>query len=310
MTAVDVTFANGTLRLAGELHRPAGGQPWPAVVAIHPASGGERNDPFYDHLKTELPRHGIAALVFDRRGSGGSDGDFETASFDDLAGDVLAAVEYLRARPDVDGSRVGLHGTSQGGWIAPIAAARDPSIACIVAVSACGVTPAAQMDYGVAFHLQQAGYSQPVIDQAIALRQRVNDYFRGRATREDTAAALRPFEAEPWFEQAYIYPSKELPTDVTQSKWHFEMDYEPLAIWREVHHPTLFLFASQDEWVPVEASIANFKAATSHLPSATFQQIANTDHLMRNRSGAQTGHTSKEYLDTLIQWLISTLRPT
>jgi len=36
-------------------------------------------------LKSELPEHRIAVFIFDRRGSGASEGDFETADFEDLA---------------------------------------------------------------------------------------------------------------------------------------------------------------------------------------------------------------------------------
>ena len=75
-----------------------------------------------------MPEHGIAVLIFDRRGSGASQGDFQTADFEDLAGDVIAAVDYLQSRPDIDKSKIGLHGTSQDAWIAPIAAEHKQGI--------------------------------------------------------------------------------------------------------------------------------------------------------------------------------------
>lgn len=153
MIVEETLVPSQSITLAGMLLKPETNIPSPAMVVVHPASGGKRSDPFYDHLKSELPRHGIALLIFDRRGSGGSGGNFETADFDDLASDVISAVEYLQSRTDIDPMEIGLHGTSQGAWIAPIAAMRKQDIACIVAVSASGVSPANQMNYGVAFHL-------------------------------------------------------------------------------------------------------------------------------------------------------------
>jgi dipeptidyl aminopeptidase/acylaminoacyl peptidase len=303
MKSEEILFSNQTVKLAGTLYKPKTKPPYPAIVVIHPASAGERTDPFYEHLKIELPQHGIAAFIFDRRGSGASQGDFETADFNDLAGDVISAVEHLQARPDIDTTKIGLHGTSQGAWIAPIAAARKPDIAFLVAVSASGVSPADQMDYGVAFHLQKDGFDQTIIAKAIELRNLVNEYFRGHVSREEAAAELSLFEQEPWFEKAYLYPSNELPMDVTQSKWHYELDYEPLSIWKEVRQPTLFLFAEVDEWVPIEQGMLNYKQATSHLKDITLTQIRGTDHLMQKT----TGETSKEYLDVLIGWLKSRL---
>lgn len=243
----------------------------------------------------------MAVLVFDRRGAGASEGHFETADFADLAGDVVAAVEYLQSRPDIDQARIGLHGTSQGGWIAPIAAVRRPDIALVVAVSASGVSPADQMNYGVAFHLAKSGFDQVAVDKAIELRNLVNEYFRGHVCREEAVAELGRFEHEPWYGSAYLSTSSRLPVDVTQSKWHYEMDYEPLSVWRDIRQPTLFLFAGVDEWVPTEQSTINYRKATAHLSDVTLQQIHGTDHLMCDHTGEQ----SKEYLTTLIDWLTS-----
>lgn len=304
MKSEEIRFPNQDIELAGTLYCPESNPPHPALVVVHPASGGERTDPFYDHLKSELPEQGIAVLVFDRRGSGASEGEFQTADFEDLAGDVISGVEYLQTRPDIEKGKIGLHGTSQGAWIAPIAAARKSDIACIVVVSASGVSPAEQMNYGVAFHLEQAGLDQSVIGEVIRLRNLVNEYFRGRVSREEVAAELSRYEHETWYEQGYLYPSRELPVDITQSKWHYEMDYEPLTIWKQVKQPTLFLFAEVDEWVPIKQSMANYESATTHLQDVTLRQIQETDHLMHD----QMGEISKEYQDMLIRWLTSQLK--
>jgi len=304
-----VSFQNKNIKLVGALCRPESTQPSPAVIAVHPASAGERTDPFYDHLKIELPKRGMAALIFDRRGIGESEGDFETADFGDLAEDVAAAVTYLESRTDIDGSKIGLHGTSQGAWIAPVAAMKKPEIASIVAVSACGVTPAEQMDFGVAFHLLQDGYDQTVINKVIQLRTLVNEYFRGHLAREYVAAELSRYEPESWFKNAYLFPSRDLPFDVTTSKWHYEMDYEPLSVWRTVHQPALFLFAGTDEWVPVEASMKNYQSATSHMDDVTLRRIDGTNHLMSVSSDEGTPDPSQEYLDVLLDWLTARLNP-
>lgn len=271
MKSEEIRFTNQNIQLVGTLYRPESKPPHPVIIVVHPASGGERTDPFYDHLRAELPKHGIAVLIFDRRGAGASEGDFRTADFEDLAGDVIAGIEYLQTRPDIEKSKIGLHGTSQGAWIAPIVAARKPDIACVVAVSASGVSPAEQMNYGVAFHLAKDGFDRAAVEEAIRLRNLVNEYFRGHVSREETAAELSRFEHLPWYEQSYLYPGRELPVDITQSKWHYEMDYEPLTIWGKVRQPTLFLFAEVDEWVPIGQSMVNYRNATAHLPDASLR---------------------------------------
>jgi alpha/beta superfamily hydrolase len=305
MASEEVSFLNQNIKLAGTLYKPESNAPYPAMVVVHPASEPERGHVFYEHLISTLPQHGMGVLVFDRRGSGASEGDFQTADFEDLAGDVISAVEYLQSRSDVDKTKIGLHGTSQGAWIAPIASARKPDIAFIVVVSASGVSPAAQMDYGVAFHLEQAGFERAVIEKALELRTLVNEYFRGHVDRETAAEELHLYETEPWFKQAYLFMSHELPADITQSKWHYEMDYEPLSVWAQVDQPVLFLFAAVDEWVPIEQSMLNYKQAVRHIRDVTIKQIANTNHLMSTSHEDGPLEISGEYLNVLIDWLVS-----
>jgi uncharacterized protein len=174
----------------------------------------------------------------------------------------------------------------------------------IVVVSASGVSPADQMNYGVAFHLEKAGFDQSLIDKALELRNLVNKYYRGQVSREKVAAELRRYENEPWFEKAYLSSSIKLPMDITQSKWFYEMDYEPLSIWKKVKQPALFLFAEVDEWVPIDQSIINYKNATVHLNDVTIKQ-SQRDGPPHEQSGH--GEPANEYLNLLLDWLTSRL---
>ena len=69
-------------------------------------------------------------------------GDWNNASFDDLAGDVAAAFLYLKTRRDIDAADIGLMGISQAGWIMPLAANREAGIAFLISISGAGVSPA------------------------------------------------------------------------------------------------------------------------------------------------------------------------
>ena len=86
-----------------------------------------------------LSRNGIAVLRYDDRGVGASKGTFATATTMDFADDAEAAFSFLAARPEVDPKRVGIAGHSEGGVIAPILAARNPSIAFIVLLAGPGL---------------------------------------------------------------------------------------------------------------------------------------------------------------------------
>lgn len=131
-------FSSGGVDLAGHLARPrsAPGSWVPGLVMCHgfPLGTGTgalsaRSFPeLADRIATEL---GWEVLVFTFRGCGTSDGDF---SFQGWLDDLLAAVAFMRTQPDVSDVWVGGFGT--GGALAISAAARDPQIRGVAAVSA------------------------------------------------------------------------------------------------------------------------------------------------------------------------------
>ena len=306
MSSVEsIQFAHHDAHFAGTLYKPATSGRAPVVIVVHAAQGGERTYPFYQHLTIHLPAAGIGVLLYDRRGSGESTGRFETADFALLAADAHAAVTTLAQRSDIDAQRIGVYGISQGGWIAPLVAALYPTIALLVIVSGCGVTPAEQMSYSARTALEQAGYPMPTREYVAALRQRVNAYYRGTLPRARVQAEINDVRSQPWFPLAFL--TAELPEDVRRSKWFYEMDYEPVAVWRKLQQPTLFLYAEHDAWVPIEESIRSYRAATAHMDDVTIEQIRGTDHFMSDpQSGTDAGSSgcvSTSYLSVLQTWL-------
>jgi alpha/beta superfamily hydrolase len=90
-------------------------------------------------LADHLTRAGIAVLRYDDRGVGKSTGDHAAATTADFTTDALAAFEYLRDRPDITPTRIGMIGHSEGGLIAPLAASKESAIPWIVLLAGPGV---------------------------------------------------------------------------------------------------------------------------------------------------------------------------
>ena len=151
-----IEFAGGDgTRLAGTLTPPPALADFPAVVAVHAANGGTRAAPLLRHLASFLPPLGVATFTYDRRGEGASAGQ-PGAPLAVLAADARAAVSAIAEHPGVMPRCVGLWGHSQGGWIAPMAAAGNDMVAFLIAVAASGVTPHDQMIYATANQMRAA----------------------------------------------------------------------------------------------------------------------------------------------------------
>jgi len=148
----EVSFqSSAAVRIAGTLTRPRGRASVPAVLLVAGSGPQNRNEliayhrPFHvwaDHLT----RQGFAVLRVDKRGVGDSTGDYNTSNSEDLAKDVMAGIEYLKTRSDIDAQKIGLIGHSEGGTIAAMVAARTADIAFIVMLAGPGI-PAADILY-------------------------------------------------------------------------------------------------------------------------------------------------------------------
>ena len=134
----------------------------------------------------------------------------------------------------------------------PVGKARHPGVVVFhaasgggrdfhAAVSAPGVSPAAQMDYAAARALRASDQPPGVIERALRVRAVVNDYYRGRVAESQAEQAVAEVRNEPWFGQVFLPNAGDLPRSPTQTKWHTEMDYDPLNAISRVRVPIVFL---------------------------------------------------------------------
>lgn len=144
--AEEVRFTNAAagLELTGTVTIPDGVGPFPGVVLVSGAGAQDRDGSMFGHrpmlvIADHLTRRGIAVLRFDDRGVGGSEGDFGTATPEDLSTDVEAAAAFLAARPSVAADGVGVAGHSDGALAAALAARRDDGIAFLVMLAGSGL---------------------------------------------------------------------------------------------------------------------------------------------------------------------------
>lgn len=162
----DVTFKSGDVVLTGTLRVPLTKGRHPAIFLLQGSGDVARDgESFYaDHFA----RQGIATLVYDKRGTGSSGGDYRDQSLNDEAADALAGVHYLQSRKDITAKRVGLYGRSHGGIVVPLAASLSNDVAFIINVSGAGVPPYQQVTYQAEAQMRRDGFSETEIAEALA----------------------------------------------------------------------------------------------------------------------------------------------
>ena len=307
-----VKFASAKITLAGTLVLPEGAHRYPAVVLFH-GSGPQTRD-----LSTArwFAGQGFAALAYDKRGVGESDGDFRAVPFMELCDDGLAGIDYLKSRSDIDAKRIGVWGLSQGGWLGPLAASRSPEVAFVIAVSGPGVSPGEQMIVYYANELRDRGMSENDVREASAVRRDIWNYMSTGRDYEKVRGELEKAQTKPWFGQARAQQDDSfgvLPTPDQLGKpvgrsliwFKHEAIYDPVPALRALSVPALFLFGEKDRLIPVEESVAVIKRvqAEDRYHDFTIRELPNDDHGMYLVSSHGNGAIDPEYLKTMREWL-------
>lgn len=135
-----VVFENEGQKLYGMLHLPDGVHRAPVVALFHGFTG-TKIEPhrIFVKMARELMRKGIAALRFDFRGSGESEGDFVDMTVEGEISDALRSLDFLQAQPELDPHRVGVLGLSLGGLVAACVAGRDARVKSLALWAALGL---------------------------------------------------------------------------------------------------------------------------------------------------------------------------
>lgn len=253
-----VGFVNGDIQLAGSLLLPMDEGPHPAVVFVHGAEFGNRDT--YRLFATHFARRGIAALIYDKRGTGESSGSFSEATFDDLSDDALAAVGFLQDHPAIDPDRIGLMGWSQGGWVLPIAAQSD-KVAFLIPVVPSGLNAGVQAAWLSGNQLHLRGLDAGSIETA----------RRGWGMMYSTLQLV----------DAGVMPSMA----GVPGFWFHSLDphLDPYDQWSQVDQPVLAIWGETDCQVPSADSLPVFQEA--------LRAGGNTDFTLRVFPGASHGMT-------------------
>ena len=279
----EVAIPYGDVTLYGVLTVPPTEGPHPAVALITGAAGPEGRSgvaswTHIDHAH-RFAAQGFACLRYDPPGTGRSDGERGVDALDTRAEEAVAAAEFLRTRPDVDATHVGLWGISQGGWVIAMAAAESPQeIAFLIMVSGTTVSVAEQQVYGVRTQSEAAGVVGDDLTTAVLVARLLIDWqIPEPIYREANEADLGRLEPGPWTEFAalvYGEPPEDPRQEIEQVIDILErIDQETWAgslYLGELYIPNLRRVAPGQEAAAMEAAASSLLAG----PADYFRRVA------------------------------------
>lgn len=185
----DVVFESDGTKCAAWLYRPASGSPSPCVVMAHGFSAVREQR--LDAYAERFAQAGIAVLLFDYRHFGASAGEpRQLLSIRRQLRDWQAAVAAARMQPGIDPARIALFGSSFSGGHVQALAARDPTVAAVIAqVPFCdGLRNLPALGIAHALRLTMAGLR----DVLTIMLGRKPYYISAVGVRGDRAAMVTP----------------------------------------------------------------------------------------------------------------------
>ena len=286
----DVTFRNeiAGISLAGTLTLPPGNGKFPGVVLITGSGPQDRDEALLGHkpflvLADHLTRKGIAVLRVDDRGVGKSTGDFKAATSADFATDVEAGLAFLKTRSEIDPSKLGLIGHSEGGMIAPLVASRNPSVAFIVMMAGTGVSGAEILPAQVTAIAEASGEPhEKAVLKGANNRQLITMIAQ---SADEQALVKKMMELNP----ALSAEQSRAQLKQFQSPWfRYFLTYDPAVALRKVKCPVLAINGEKDMQVLPAQNLPAIRKALTEGGNTRFEveQMPGLNHLFQT---AKTG---------------------
>ena len=323
----DVTYENkkAGVKLAGTFTWPRTLGPFPAVLLITGSGPQDRNEALLGHrpflvLSDHLTRHGIAVLRVDDRGVGGSTGSTMNSTTEDFAGDVLAGIEYLKSRKEVNVAQIGLIGHSEGGLIAPMVAANSSDVAFIVMMAG----PGMRGDEILTAQGEALGKASGEPAGVIAKNRELQEQMFAIIRSEHDTAVMEKKMREAWARTMAQLPEADQKSmnapgaldaqiKMTLTPWfRYFINYDPVPALKKVKCPVLAMNGEHDRQVPT-GNLAKIAAALEAGENKDYEivKLAGLNHLFQtSKTGsieeyAQIPETlSPVALELISEWIL------
>lgn len=295
--------ARTTATLAAELATPVSSRPRGTMLMIY-GSGPAPKEAFDPWAFWFLSR-GFSVLVYDKRGSGRSSGDWRLTGLETLAEDAKAVVSAA-AKIGLRGPLLGW-GASQAGWILPQLSA-DGALDGFIMHAGSAMRPGDLILAQVEAELRAYGFSGDEIDRARAYYALDTDVSRGERPWEEINAA---YEAVSASGAEWLLGPPAARDAPERTLIRLMADFDPGPYWRSNRAPVLALFGSKDWVVPAGANLAALERMTAPGASLSASIIPDANHLMFK---AETGlrdeyptrsHVVPQYFAEIERWLVA-----
>ena len=294
----EVTFVNEKEgnTLVGTLTIPEGEGPFPAMVLVSGSGQQDRDEELMNHrpfwiIADYCALHGIAVLRYDDRGIGGSTGEVENATTMDFSYDAEAAFNYLRNRKEINASKVGILGHSEGGIINFMVAARRPEVAFLVSLAGPSVNGIEVLKEQQAAILRASGMSEEAVQFSSSANAQLFDIIEASNDRVEADSLMRQL-VKGWGYNEEL--TEQTVSQMTMPWMYYFLKYDPTEAIVKTNCPALLLNGSKDLQVIASQNLPGYEKIIADYGKTNLilRELPDLNHLFQH---CETGSPNEYY---------------
>ncbi len=290
----DFTFMSNDLKLSGTLWKP-GTSNEKALFFVTTSQGNDRSG---NNAEAQyFTKLGYTVFNYDKRGTGKSEGDWQSATIEELCKDDMNALRFFSETTGIPLSKTVIKGSSQGGIKVPYILTRLSEIGFGISVS-CPSGSLLESDLNNWQQRNQKNIGKENIQVAANVQKSAFNYVAGNITYESLQKVKNKYIDEEWMNYVWI-PEQEIQKDP-------KLNFSGLPYFKELVQPILVIQGLSDEVIPI-SSYKIIKEAISVSKASIFNVITlkNTSHSMTslNPEFPYFQVLAPDYLSSMTTWL-------
>jgi dipeptidyl aminopeptidase/acylaminoacyl peptidase len=290
----DFTLESNGLQLYGTLWKPQKSLQ-KGLFFVTSSQGNDRSgtnaEAYY------FARLGYTVFNYDKRGTGKSEGDWQSATIEELCSDDIQALDFFSKISGLPLSEIGIKGTSQGGIKIPYILAKLPDLEFGISVS-CPASTLLESDLNHWKNSNSNQIGEKNIHEALKMQEAGYNYLAGNISYESFEQLKNENSDEAWLKYVWI-PERDIQKD-------YKLNFSGLPYFEKITQPVLVIQGLSDNVIPA-TSYKTIEKAIGMSKSTNYQIITleNASHSMTylNEEFPYFQILSPKYLPAIHDWL-------
>jgi len=290
----NVSFNSNGLKLNGTLWKPQNSFQ-KGLFFVTSSQGNDRSGTNAE--ASYFANLGYTVFNYDKRGTGKSDGNWQSATIEELCSDDINAIHFFAKIANLSLSEIGIKGNSQGGIKIPYILTKLPELKFGISISCpSGTLLESDLNNWKNMNIDRIGFEN--IELATRVQKAGYDYLANNISYKKLSSIKNKYLNQYWFKYVWI-PEKDIQKD-------YKLNFSGLPYFKNISQPILVIQGLSDNVIPKNSYLV-IKQSLTKSQSSKYEilTLEGTTHSMNylDKEFPYFQTLSPKYLDSITEWL-------